>query len=91
MAMKSPPPRSSSSVRYLVAAVLGGVGVYLAWKLLVPMDPMTRAASNCPLDKKLYNLVQIYKGEKLDLTMFTLDSDAVSKEVLSHASRKVRE
>lgn len=90
MSMKAPPSRSSSSsVRYLTVAVLGGITVYLLWKLLFPMSPMERAAASCPLNKKQYNLVQIYKGDKLDLTMFTFDTDSVSKEVLAHGSKNV--
>lgn len=89
--MKTPPSRSSAStVRYLLAAILGGIGVYFAWTVLEPVPPLTRAARSCPLEKTQYNVVQIYKEEKLDLTIFTFDNDAVSKEVLAHASRKVR-
>ena len=84
---------SSSSIRYLLAALLGGVGLYFAWKVLLPGsggDPLSRAAASCPLPKQSYNLVQVYKGDgKLDLTMFVFENDALSKEVLAHSAYKV--
>ena len=85
---------SSPSIRYLLAALLGGVGLFFAWKVLMPgsdgAGALSRAAASCPLPKKAYNLVQVYKGDgKLDLTMFVFENDALSKEVLAHSAYKV--
>lgn len=79
---------SSTTLRYVGAAILGGLGLFFAWKLLLPGD----GSEQCPVPRNAYNLVKTYKGDGTkELTMFVFDNDELSKQVLAHSAHKVRE
>ena len=85
--MMKPSRSSAYTWRYIAAAILGGLGLFFAWKLLVQGD----GSEYCPLPKTAYNLVKVYKGDGTkDLTMFVFNNDELSQQVLAHSAHKVR-
>jgi hypothetical protein len=82
----------SNTVRYVLAAILGGLGVYFLFGFINEGGSFHSAhMSTCKgiLSSDL-NLVEVYKGDgSLDLRMYVFSQDAISKEVMTHSVKKV--
>ncbi|GAX81172.1 hypothetical protein CEUSTIGMA_g8605.t1 [Chlamydomonas eustigma] len=83
---------SGTTIRYVLAAILGGLGFYFLFGFFSAGGSFHSAhTSTCKgISSSDLNLVEVYRGDgSLDLRMYVFSQDAISKEVMMHSEKKV--